>query len=649
MEIRKVLALRGPNIWVRFPVLEAWVDLKPGTAASSVRMAGGDTRLTVWLPGLSESRGDGAEPQTQAQTPTGLGELLKQVTLELQRMLGIRVDYGRIRETSEAGVLQVVVAYEDETVGRACLETAQRLLRAWADDVSFDVEAEVARLRGLTPQSSPGSNTQAVVEAARKAGIPCRWLDAENLLVLGQGRHQRRLETTELDCADALVAEKDQPRALRSTEGVQGTSVAESLLASLFPEGADGRIPVVGVTGVNGKTTVTRLIARILRETGRTVGMTCTDGIFVNEARLEAGDCSGPQSARIVLCDPRVEAAVLETARGGILREGLGFDRADVAVVTNIGAGDHLGLSDILTPEQLADVKGTLLEVVPPTGTAVLNAADPLVARMGENCDGSAFYFALDGLNPILAAHRAQGGRAAFCRDNAIVLAEGSQEAVLCALTQVPLTRGGRIGFQVENVLAAVAAAQALGVPHDTIRAALEAFESNTELIPGRFNVMEVNGATAIFDYGHNPSALVALVEAIAAFPSRNRSAVFTVAGDRSDESILQQAALLGDAFDHVLIYESPDCRRGRVEGEIFGLLRHGLARGGRITQVTELESEFAAIEAALLGLRPGDLAWVQVDTVEAALDYSRELIAALTTSPKPARGSGLLSDHDAV
>ncbi len=319
---------------------------------------------------------------------------------------------------------------------------------------------------------------------------------------------------------------------------------------------------------MNGKTTVTRLIARILRETGRIVGMTCTDGIFVDEARLEAGDCSGPQSGRIVLCDPRVEAAVTRKPPAGAFSvRGLGFDRADVAVVTNIGAGDHLGLSDILTPEQLADVKGTLLEVVPPNGTAVLNAADPLVARMGENCDDSAFCSRLDGLHPILAAHRAQGGRAAFCRDNAIVLAEEITKRYSARLTQVPLTRGGRIGFQVENVLAAVAAAQALGVPHDTIRAAPNAFESNTELIPGRFNVMEVNGATAIFDYGHNPSALVALVEAIASFPSRNRSAVFTVAGDRSDEAIMQQAALLGDAFDHVLIYESPDCRRGRVEG----------------------------------------------------------------------------------
>ncbi|AGA24988.1 cyanophycin synthetase family protein [Singulisphaera acidiphila] len=615
MEIRKVLALRGPNIWARFPVLEAWVDLKELKDSPSNQLPGFNERLMAWLPGMIEHRCSLGRPGgffERLREGTYQGHILEHVTLELQCLAGTPVGFGKARETAEAGVYKVVIEYEDEAVGRACLETAHRLLQAAVLDLPFVVEAEVARLRDVACQSCLQPGARAIVEAALKAGVPCRRLDAEHRVVLGQGHRQRRLLTTEADPG------------------------GESSLASLFPEGEDGRIPVVGVTGVNGKTTVTRLIARILREAGRTVGMTCTDGIFVNESRLEIGDCSGPQSARIVLQDPRVEAAVLETARGGILREGLGYDRTNVSVVTNIGEGDHLGLSDIMTPEQLADVKSTLVDVVPPDGTAVLNAADPLVARMGQACRGSLFYFALDGTNPIVVEHRAQGGRAVFCRDNAVVLAEGSHEEVLCPLSCVPLTRGGRIGFQVENVLAAVAAAQALGVPHDTTRAALEAFESNMELTPGRFNVVEVNGATAIFDYGHNPSALVALVEAIESFPSLTRSAVFTVAGDRPDESILKQAALLGDAFDHVLIYESPDCRRGRAEGETFTLLRLGLARGGRVKQVTELDGEFAAIEAALLALRPGDLTLIQVDSVEAALEHSRAFIAALATPTPP-------------
>lgn len=617
MEIRKVLALRGPNIWTRFPVLEAWVDLQALRDGPSNRLPGFHERLMTWLPGLIEHPGTVGRPGgfvEQLREGLDQGPILERVTLELQCLSGTPVSYGTTRETVEAGVFQVIVEYADEAVGRACLVTAHRLLQAAAHDLSFAVEAEVVQLRDLAERTKLEPSIRAIVEAALKAGVPYRRLNPEPFVVLGQGHRQRRIETVE-------------PR-----------PVGEADFASLFPEGENGRIPIVGVTGVNGKTTVTRLIAHILRETGRTVGMTCTDGIFVNEQRLEAGDCSGPQSARIVLLDPRVEAAVLETARGGILREGLGYDRADVAVVTNIGEGDHLGLSGITTLEQLADVKSTLVGVVPPDGTAVLNAADPLVARMAKNCQGSVFYFALDGTHPLIVEHRARGDRAAFCRDNAVVLAEGRHEEVLCSLSRVPLTRGGRIGFQVENVLAAVAAAQALGVPPDLIHAALESFESNMELTPGRFNVVELNGATAIFDYGHNPSALAALVEAIESFPSRTRSAVFTVAGDRSDEFITRQAVMVGDAFDHVLIYESPDCRRGRVEGEILALLHVGLALGSRIKQVAEVESEFAAIEAALLALRPGDLALIQVDSVEAALDYSRELIAALVTSSLPPR-----------
>ena len=317
--------------------------------------------------------------------------------------------------------------------------------------------------------------------------------------------------------------------------------VGEAIVDNLFPAGENGRIPIVAVTGVNGKTTVTRFIAHVLRGTGRCVGVTCTDGIFINDRRIDNEDCSGPQSARGVLLNPSVEMAVFETARGGILREGLAFDRCDVAVVTNIGEGDHLGLCDINTVEQLAKVKRCIVEAVAPTGCAVLNAADPLVAEMAGRCPGRIVFFALSPDCPVLARHRGAGGRGAFVRHGQIVLAEGDREDVVMPVDRIPLTRGGQVGFQIENSLAAVAAAWSLGVPLDTIRGRAESLAADIDKVPARFNVLEIEGVTVVLDYGHNVNAIAAVIDALKAFPHQRRSCVYSTAGDRRDEDMVRQ------------------------------------------------------------------------------------------------------------
>ena len=245
----------------------------------------------------------------------------------------------------------------------------------------------------------------------------------------------------------------------------------KAIVDALFPAGENGRIPIVAVTGVNGKTTTARFITHILRGTGKCVGMTCTDGIFVNDRRIDSGDCSGPQSARNVLINPSVDLAVLETARGGILREGLGFDYCNVGVVTNIGDGDHLGLADINTPEELARVKRCVVEAVVPGGWAILNANDRLVVAMAAHCSGGVIFFAIDGNHPVILRHRGVGGRAAFVRDRQVMLAQGDREETVLPLDRLPLTRNGQVSFQVENALASIAAAWSLGIPLDLIRA----------------------------------------------------------------------------------------------------------------------------------------------------------------------------------
>jgi len=406
----------------------------------------------------------------------------------------------------------------------------------------------------------------------------------------------------------------------------KGRAVGEAIVNAMFEEGNDGRIPVVAVTGTNGKTTTVRLIAHLLTLAGKRVGLTATDGVYVEGHRIDTGDCSGPKSARSVLAHPDVDAAVLETARGGLLREGLAFDRCQVAVVTNIGLGDHLGLNYITTVEDLAVLKRVVVQNVAPHGMAVLNAADPKVVEMAGYCPGAVTFFAGEPHHPVIAAHRAQGHRVVFRDGDALVASEGEFEQRI-ALAEIRLTRNGSIGFQVDNAMAALGAAWALGLDWQVIRAGLKSFVSDAETAPGRFNVFDYRGATLIADYGHNPDAILALVRAVEAMPAKRRVVVISAAGDRRDEDIRQQTEILGDAFDEVILYQDA-CQRGRADGEVLGLLRQGLTQAKRAAAVEEIYGEFLAIDTALDRLQAGDLCLILVDQVEEALAHIKLRIA---------------------
>jgi cyanophycin synthetase len=408
----------------------------------------------------------------------------------------------------------------------------------------------------------------------------------------------------------------------------KGRAVGEAMVDSLYSPGDNGRIPVVAVTGTNGKTTTARLIAHVVASSGLRVGMTNTDGVYVNGHQIDSGDCSGPKSARNVLMHPDVDAAVFETARGGVLREGLGFDRCQVAVVTNIGSGDHLGLNFITTVEDLAVLKRVIVQnVTPDTGYAVLNAMDPIVAHMAHSCPGQIIYFGADKQHPVMATHRAQGRRTVFVDGDSLVAAEGTwRERIL--LRDIPITRGGSIGFQVDNAMAAVAAAWALALDWDTIRRGVASFANDADNAPGRFNIMSFRAATVIADYGHNPDAMRALVAAVEAMPAQRRSVVISGAGDRRDQDIREQTEILGAAFDEVILFQDA-CQRGRSDGEVLGLLRQGLVGAKRTRLIEEVRGEFLAIDTALDRLKAGDLCLVLVDQVEEALAHLAQRVAA--------------------
>lgn len=451
-----------------------------------------------------------------------------------------------------------------------------------------------------------------MVTAAQMVGLDIAGVDLVAETVI-KPMEEQRAGIVEINAAPGL-------RMHLSPSFGKARPVGEAIVASMFAEGDNARIPVVAVAGTNGKTTTVRLTAHLLGVSGKRVGMTNSDGVYIEHRCIDTGDCSGPRSARNVLMHPDVDAAVFETARGGILREGLAFDKCDVAIVTNIGIGDHLGMNFINTVENLALVKRVIVQNVAPHGSAVLNAADPLVSKMADACPGQVIFFAHDGHHPVLNTHRAQGKRVVYQDGAHLVCSEAGQEHRI-ALKTIPLTRNGTIGFQIENAMAATAAGWALNLDWKTIEAGLSSFVNDAQTAPGRFNVFDYRGATVIADYGHNPDAILALIQAIESIPASRRMVVISGAGDRRDEDISRQTEILGDVFDEAILYQD-QCQRGREDGEVLALLQLGLKNVKRTRQIQEIHGEFLAIDTALAKLAPGELCLILIDQVQEALDH---------------------------
>jgi cyanophycin synthetase len=413
---------------------------------------------------------------------------------------------------------------------------------------------------------------------------------------------------------------------LEPSEG-QGRNVAKPVIDMLMPPGRRSRIPLVAVTGTNGKSTTVRMAAQILARRGLTVGFTSTSGVYVGGERIYKGDASGPISARMVLADPMVEAAVLETARGGILREGLGFDHCDVGCVLNI-ADDHLGLKGVHTVEDLAAVKSVVTESVARRGLSVLNGDDPLTVRMARHARGRIGFFTMHG-GPALSAHLwkhlTEGGLVAALeptvRGGELVLLEGETRRPILSADAIPATMKGQARFNVANALAASLIAYGLDVPIDTIAAGLASFESSFEDNPGRLNVHDAHGFRVILDYAHNPAGIAALGELIGALRPSHGSVIgcVSIPGDRRDPDILAVGAQAAALFDHVVFREKPD-GRGRKPGEVLALLRQGaLDSGCDPVRIETIPPEREAIAACLNRARSGDLVVLLPTDVEGA------------------------------
>jgi cyanophycin synthetase len=380
----------------------------------------------------------------------------------------------------------------------------------------------------------------------------------------------------------------------------RGKNVAAAILDALFSGGCSGRIPIVSVTGTNGKTTTARLLAHILQQAGKTVGVTTTEGVFIGGRPVCLGDTTGPRSARMVLDDPSVDAAVLETARGGIIRDGLGYDKSDVAVVTNISA-DHLGQDDLGTIEDLVFVKALLVEAVRPAGAIVLNADDANVLKMIPRARAPVVLFTLKEDNLVFLRHLAAGGSGICVRDGVLYWVSGSEWQRLLAVRQIPLAFNGLAAHHLQNAMAAAAAALSLKMPRSCVIRGLKTFLPSAEHNPGRGNFYLLELGRVLLDYGHNPAALEATLQFASRTGCRRLIGVVGVPGDRSGELIRQCGRACAPYLDEVIFKEDLDLR-GRRPGETARLLREGYSRARPLPRA--VHTVLNEVEAVKCGLR---------------------------------------------
>jgi cyanophycin synthetase len=866
LQVSRIRALRGPNYWRLSPVIACDVQMGTLEHLSSADIPGFYERLTRAVPSLAEHYCTRQEPGgflERLREGTHLPHILEHVALELQSLAGSDVSFGRVVPSGDPDTWWVIVAYEEEEVGLQSMRDAVKIIRAGIADTEIDVGGIIEQLLSLYEAVRLGPSTAALVEEAKRRGIPVRRLNNYSLVQLGLGKNLRRIQSTLSDYTSAIAVEiaqdkddtkrvlgniglpvpsgdvartieramdivqeigypvilkpldashgrgisgridneealreawndarefgnriviepfadgrdhrvlvvngkvvacaeriparvvgdgvstiaqliekenrdprrgvghtktltklpadnrtawflkkqglvlesvpaKSQTVFLRGTANLStgGTAVdrtdemhpdnvtacemaagiigldiagidvltqdisvpfrengaviievnagpgirmhthptegeprnvAAPIIDMLYPPGTKATIPVIAVTGTNGKTTTVRLIAHLFRLGENVVGFTTTDGTYLQNRMVLEGDMTGPFSANIILSNPTVDIAVLETARGGLLRAGLGFDEVDVGVVLNVSA-DHLGLRGINTLEQLADVKSVVAAVVKREGHAVLNADEPLVYAMRERTPGDIVLFSTkpEGESEEFETHLTRNGIGARIENGTFVIRRGRLRIPIAPVRDVPLMLGGAARFQQENILAAIATAYVQGMRYDDIRAGLLSFFPSPSLTPGRLNLMRVPNGRVLVDYAHNAAAIRGLMEYVQCIEANRRIGVVSAPGDRRDED-LREVGRLAATLDYVVVKEDA-FRRGRAAGDIADLIIDGLRDGGLSeNQYKTIFSEQEAIAHAMGKMKENDLVVILADDVGGILDMVRRYSA---------------------
>jgi cyanophycin synthetase len=401
-------------------------------------------------------------------------------------------------------------------------------------------------------------------------------------------------------------------------------NVAAPVVDKLFPnQGDTGRIPIVAISGTNGKTTTTRLMSHIAKMSGYRVGYTTSDGVYIQNRLLMKGDCTGPASAEFVLRDPTVNFAVLECARGGLLRAGLGFGNCDIGIVTNV-AEDHLGLKGIHTIEQLAKVKAVIPETVLPDGYAILNADDDLVYEMRRGINCNLALFSMDENNPRIQALQKLGGITAVYENGYVTICRGTWKMRIMKAKDIPLTYGGKATFMIQNVLPAILASNIKGISIEDMKAALETFIPSASQTPGRLNLFEFENFTILLDYAHNPSGMLALKQFTDTMEATVKVGIIAGVGDRREEDTNEIGSIAADMFDEIIIRQDKRLR-GKTEQELINMLNDGIKSKDPNKKTTIIPSEKEAITFAVNNAVKGSLIVLCSDVIPDALDLVKK------------------------
>lgn len=396
-------------------------------------------------------------------------------------------------------------------------------------------------------------------------------------------------------------------------------NVAANVIDMLFPPGTEAQIPIVAVTGTNGKTTTTRLIAHMAKMKGKKVGYTTSDGVYIKNRQLVSGDCTGPQSAMFVLKDPTVNFAVLECARGGLLRSGLGFKQCDVGIVTNV-ASDHLGLKGIHTIEQLAKVKGVIPETVKKDGYAILNADDDLVFDMINNVECNVALFSMDENNPRIHRHAKRGGISAIYENGYVTILKGEWKIRVAKAINIPITMNEKATFMIKNVLPTILAGYVRGFSIEDIKAGLETFMPSPSQSPGRLNLFRFKNFKVLVDYAHNPAGFEALKEYVDKIDAYPKVGIIAGIGDRRTEDNNKIGEIAAEAFDQLIIRQDKNLR-GRTEEELISMIHDGIKNIDTSKDVKIIPSEKEAITHAITNAKPNSLIVISSDVVPSALE----------------------------
>jgi cyanophycin synthetase len=367
---------------------------------------------------------------------------------------------------------------------------------------------------------------------------------------------------------------------------------------SIFPRENTGRIPIIAISGSNGKTTSTRLTAHILKTAGHCVGYTTSDGIYIDGELIDEGDTTGPTSAQIALRNKNIDIAVLETARGGIVRAGLGFDLCDLALLTNV-QGDHLGISDIDTVEELNQVKAVIIKALKKEGTAILNADNENTIAIGEKTENKIAWFSLYPKNPLILNGINKGIPVAYVEDQILYLQAGQTKNKIASLSEIPITFNGSLKFMTQNAMGAALSAFLFGIDTETIGKALRTFFPSQEQTPGRMNLFEVKGKTVLIDFAHNPDGFEGVRDYLATVKSPMKIGIIVGTGDRLESDLIRNGELAAEMFDHIIIQQKKFLR-GRTAESIIDSLRQGILKVNPNAKWEKIDDEAEALQYAL-------------------------------------------------